>query len=173
MLCQDPWFLDLLYLGAPGTKDSDLLEEGVAVALPFLHRYQPPNIVVRMALIRSTLLALTVVVSRPSNAFSMSVAANVIDSHLHVWATADEASDKFPYASPEQTPPPQLQNVASPEALLDQMNKAGVDGALIVQPCVSLLTQFCNVHLNCSHLFSFHLIVPISSGLIISLIIPT
>ncbi|KAL7543091.1 hypothetical protein ACHAXR_012412 [Thalassiosira sp. AJA248-18] len=59
---------------------------------------------------------------------------SVIDSHLHVWATADEASSKFPYDSPDQTPPSQLQNVASPAALLEQMNEAGVDGALIVQP---------------------------------------
>lgn len=58
----------------------------------------------------------------------------VIDSHLHVWATAEEASSNFPYSGPDQVPPPNLQNVASPEALLEQMNDAGVDGALIVQP---------------------------------------
>lgn len=65
-----------------------------------------------------------------SNALSMP-AASVIDSHLHVWATADESSLLFPY---DKAPPPQLQNVASPEALLERMKDAGVDGALIVQP---------------------------------------
>ncbi|KAL7545345.1 hypothetical protein ACHAWF_008696 [Thalassiosira exigua] len=68
-----------------------------------------------------------------SNALSMP-AARVIDSHLHVWATAEEASSKFPYAGPDQTPPPQLQDVASPKALLEKMDEAGVDGALVVQP---------------------------------------
>ena len=58
----------------------------------------------------------------------------VIDSHLHVWATAEEASSNFPYASADQTPPPNLQNVGSPESLLEQMKEAHVDGALIVQP---------------------------------------
>lgn len=80
--------------------------------------------------LRPTLLVLSAV---SSNAFSMP-AASVIDSHLHVWATAEEASSKFPYAGQDQVPPSQLQNVASPEALLEQMNEAGVDGALIVQP---------------------------------------
>ena len=67
-------------------------------------------------------------------ASSTSDAFSVIDSHLHVWATADESSSDFPYAGDDQTPPSQLQNEASPEKLLEQMNNAGVDGALIVQP---------------------------------------
>jgi predicted TIM-barrel fold metal-dependent hydrolase len=62
------------------------------------------------------------------------LATKVIDSHLHIWATAEEASSHYPYAGPEQTPPSQLQNVASPTALLEQMEMAGVDGSLIVQP---------------------------------------
>ncbi|KAL3808514.1 hypothetical protein ACHAXA_008335 [Cyclostephanos tholiformis] len=57
--------------------------------------------------------------------------ASVIDSHLHVWATADESSSLFPY---DKAPPPLLQDLASPEALLERMEDAGVDGALIVQP---------------------------------------
>ncbi|KAK7273117.1 hypothetical protein RIF29_14163 [Crotalaria pallida] len=54
--------------------------------------------------------------------------SNVIDSHLHVWASPQEA-DKFPY-SPGQEP-------ALPgnvDFLLQCMEEAGVDGALIVQP---------------------------------------
>lgn len=57
----------------------------------------------------------------------------IIDSHLHVWANAEE-SKTFPYASDDQIPPPNLQEVGSTDALLKQMNEAGVDGALIVQP---------------------------------------
>ena len=65
---------------------------------------------------------------------SSSHAFTVIDSHLHIWATAEEASSNFPYAGEDQTPPSSLQNEASPEKLLEQMNAAKVDGALIVQP---------------------------------------
>jgi len=60
-------------------------------------------------------------------AFSM----KIIDSHLHVWADKSEAESNFPY---DQTPPESLQNVATPEALIEQMDSAGVNGALIVQP---------------------------------------
>jgi predicted TIM-barrel fold metal-dependent hydrolase len=56
----------------------------------------------------------------------------VIDSHLHIWASSTESSS-FPYAS-DQDPPPSLQNAASADFLLKQMEDAGVDGALIVQP---------------------------------------
>jgi len=59
---------------------------------------------------------------------------SVIDSHLHVWANAEEASSSFPYAGDDQVPPAALQNVATPEKLLEKMNEANVDGALIVQP---------------------------------------
>lgn len=64
----------------------------------------------------------------------MTSASATIDSHLHVWATADEAASTYPYAGPDQTPPTQLQNLASPSELLKKMSEAGVDGALIVQP---------------------------------------
>lgn len=59
-------------------------------------------------------------------AFSM----KIIDSHLHVWADKSEA-ESFPY---DQPPKEALQDVATPEALIDQMDNAGVNGALIVQP---------------------------------------
>ncbi|XP_027188861.1 uncharacterized protein [Cicer arietinum] len=52
----------------------------------------------------------------------------VIDSHLHVWASSQEAG-KFPY-SPGQEP-----NLPGHvDFLLQCMEEAGVDGALIVQP---------------------------------------
>lgn len=55
--------------------------------------------------------------------------AKVIDSHLHVWASPDEAIGKYPY-SPGQEPtlPGHV------DFLLECMGNAGVDGALIVQP---------------------------------------
>ena len=54
---------------------------------------------------------------------------SIIDSHLHIWASAEDTL--FPYDNP---PPPILQNLSTPEALIERMNDAGVDGALIVQP---------------------------------------
>ena len=56
----------------------------------------------------------------------------IIDSHLHIWATSSESSS-YPY-SPGQDPPPSLHNEASVDCLMKQMEAAGVDGALIVQP---------------------------------------
>lgn len=56
----------------------------------------------------------------------------VIDSHLHVWASSTE-SVKFPYSEGQQ-PPEMLREQASYSSLLDQMQIANVDGALIVQP---------------------------------------
>jgi predicted TIM-barrel fold metal-dependent hydrolase len=55
----------------------------------------------------------------------------VIDSHLHVWASAAEASTGFPYV---QEPPASLTDRASISELLKQMDDNRVDGALIVQP---------------------------------------
>ncbi|XP_034680856.1 4-sulfomuconolactone hydrolase [Vitis riparia] len=55
--------------------------------------------------------------------------AKIIDSHLHVWASAEEAADKYPYfPGQEPTLPGHLQ------FLLQCMEEAHVDGALIVQP---------------------------------------
>jgi predicted TIM-barrel fold metal-dependent hydrolase len=56
----------------------------------------------------------------------------IIDSHLHVWASAAESAT-YPY-EPNQTPPDTLIDISSTSALLAQMSEAGVDGALIVQP---------------------------------------
>lgn len=93
----------------------------------------------RSLLLRPIRFSLTALcASSSSSAFSMPAASSsssaVVDSHLHVWATAEEAASKFPYAGSDQTPPPQLRDAASPEALLERMGEAGVDGALIVQP---------------------------------------
>jgi Amidohydrolase len=67
-----------------------------------------------------------------TTATAMSV-PRVIDSHLHVWADANEAQTAFPYRGPSP-PVDHLQNVASTTALLAQMDAQGVAGALIVQP---------------------------------------
>lgn len=63
----------------------------------------------------------------------MTTPLKIIDSHLHVWANEQEASLNFPYA-PGQEPPESLRNQACTSCLLQQMDKSGVDGALIVQP---------------------------------------
>ncbi|CAK9144349.1 unnamed protein product [Ilex paraguariensis] len=53
----------------------------------------------------------------------------VIDSHLHVWASPQEAADKYPYFPGQE---PTLPGHA--DFLLQCMEEASVDGALIVQP---------------------------------------
>ena len=59
----------------------------------------------------------------------------IIDSHLHIWATEEESSNSYPYGpSPNQKPPPSLIDKASPSCLIEQMEAANVNGALIVQP---------------------------------------
>ncbi|KAK4413161.1 hypothetical protein Salat_2728600 [Sesamum alatum] len=55
--------------------------------------------------------------------------AIVIDSHLHVWASPQQAAEKYPYfPGQEPTLPGHV------DFLLQCMGEAGVDGALIVQP---------------------------------------
>ncbi|OVA17446.1 Amidohydrolase 2 [Macleaya cordata] len=53
----------------------------------------------------------------------------VIDSHLHVWASPEEAADKYPYFPGQEPTLP-----GNVDFLLKCMGEAGVDGALIVQP---------------------------------------
>lgn len=55
--------------------------------------------------------------------------AKVIDSHLHVWASPEEAAEKYPYFPGQE---PSL--TGHVDFLLERMEEAGVDGALIVQP---------------------------------------
>lgn len=58
----------------------------------------------------------------------------VIDSHLHIWATASESGNsQYAYAV-GQAPPDSIIDDASPSKLLQKMKAAKVDGALIVQP---------------------------------------
>ncbi|KAL0357732.1 UNVERIFIED_CONTAM: hypothetical protein Scaly_1458900 [Sesamum calycinum] len=53
----------------------------------------------------------------------------VIDSHLHVWASPQQAAEKYPYfPGQEPTLPGHV------DFLVQCMGDAGVDGALIVQP---------------------------------------
>ncbi|XP_020231962.1 uncharacterized protein LOC109812413 [Cajanus cajan] len=54
--------------------------------------------------------------------------SKVVDSHLHIWASPQEAGE-FPYAPGHK---PTLQG--NIDFLLQNMEEAGVDGALIVQP---------------------------------------
>ena len=68
-----------------------------------------------------------------TNSLTTTTKTTIIDSHLHIWATADEAASTFPYSG--DAPPADLQNIASPDALIQiHMATAGVKGALIVQP---------------------------------------
>ncbi|KAF3786298.1 4-sulfomuconolactone hydrolase [Nymphaea thermarum] len=55
--------------------------------------------------------------------------SNIIDSHLHIWASPQEAAGEFPYSPGHE---PTLQGDLN--FLLKCMEDAGVDGALIVQP---------------------------------------
>lgn len=53
-----------------------------------------------------------------------------VDSHLHIWSTGD---DPHPYIR-GAVPPDPLRAGGTPEKLLEEMGKADVRGALIVQP---------------------------------------
>ena len=53
-----------------------------------------------------------------------------IDSHLHVWSNGEEP---YPYIR-DAVPPNSLKDTSNSAALLEEMNKADVRGALIVQP---------------------------------------
>ncbi|GJX97870.1 4-sulfomuconolactone hydrolase [Tanacetum coccineum] len=59
----------------------------------------------------------------------MAMSTKIIDSHLHVWASPQEAKDKYPYVPGQE---PTLRG--NFDFLLDCMGEAGVDGALVVQP---------------------------------------
>lgn len=82
---------------------------------------------------QKALIQATAILSSHLSASALSAhMPRIIDSHLHVWASASECSS-FPY-SPGQEPPAHLENIASTDSLLKIMQEAGVDGALIVQP---------------------------------------
>ncbi|XP_072980630.1 uncharacterized protein [Typha angustifolia] len=58
-----------------------------------------------------------------------SPSSKIIDSHLHVWASPQEAVEKYPYFPGQE---PSLQGDV--DFLLKCMEEAGVSGALVVQP---------------------------------------
>ncbi|XP_066347076.1 uncharacterized protein [Miscanthus floridulus] len=60
---------------------------------------------------------------------SSSSSCKVIDSHLHVWATPQQAKEEYPYFPGQE---PTLRG--DDDFLLKCMSEAGVDGALLVQP---------------------------------------
>lgn len=64
---------------------------------------------------------------------TLAMTTKIIDSHLHVWASSQEAIAMYPHAD-GQHPPDSLADSASKAALLEKMNAAGVSGSLIVQP---------------------------------------
>ncbi|KAL2329647.1 hypothetical protein Fmac_017228 [Flemingia macrophylla] len=61
-------------------------------------------------------------------AMAFTASSKVIDSHLHVWASLQEAGN-FPYSPGQEPTLP-----GNADFLLQCMEEAGVDGALIVQP---------------------------------------
>ena len=79
------------------------------------------------------LLASFLLLNTPMKGSSCMISPRIIDSHVHVWASADEAAAAFPY-TPGNDPPTFLQNKASIHCLLEHMQRSGVQGALIVQP---------------------------------------
>ncbi|KAL0364358.1 UNVERIFIED_CONTAM: hypothetical protein Sangu_0533400 [Sesamum angustifolium] len=78
----------------------------------------------------------------------------VIDSHLHVWASPQQAAEKYPYfPGQEPTLPGHV------DFLVQCMGDAGVDGALIVQPInhkfdhsyvTSVLRQYPSKFIGCA-----------------------
>ncbi|KAH7670220.1 4-sulfomuconolactone hydrolase protein [Dioscorea alata] len=64
-----------------------------------------------------------------SSSLNVCPSLKTIDSHLHVWASPQEAADKFPYHPGMEPPIP-----GDVDLLLKCMEEAGVDGAVIVQP---------------------------------------
>ncbi|KAI3900554.1 hypothetical protein MKW92_035631 [Papaver armeniacum] len=61
--------------------------------------------------------------------YNFKLKPKVIDSHLHVWASPEEAAEKYPYYPGQEPTLP-----GNVDFLLKNMGEAGVDGALIVQP---------------------------------------
>ncbi|PIA51004.1 hypothetical protein AQUCO_01100071v1 [Aquilegia coerulea] len=77
----------------------------------------------------STRCFTTTTTAMAKEAVSFSSKPKIIDSHLHVWASPQQAANEFPYfPGNEPTLPGSL------DFLLQCMEEAGVDGALIVQP---------------------------------------
>ncbi|XP_044490153.1 uncharacterized protein LOC123214449 [Mangifera indica] len=93
------------------------------VTAPALPRYPHPN---------HRRPPLTISASKMSSTESQTKAfstAKTIDSHLHIWASPEEAADKYPYFPGQEPTLP-----GNVDFLLQCMAEASVDGALIVQP---------------------------------------
>ncbi|KAF3432358.1 hypothetical protein FNV43_RR27098 [Rhamnella rubrinervis] len=67
--------------------------------------------------------------ARMASSEAVETRTKIIDSHLHVWASPQEAADKYPYFPGQEPTLP-----GDVDFLLQCMEEAGVDGALIVQP---------------------------------------
>ncbi|XP_057823895.1 uncharacterized protein LOC131036099 isoform X2 [Cryptomeria japonica] len=89
---------------------------------PF-HFKPPPLLAKRLFFLASHTSRRTVKIT------AMASKAKIIDSHLHVWASPEEAVSQYPYFPGQE---PSLSG--SKDLLLQCMDDAGVDGALIVQP---------------------------------------
>lgn len=116
-----------------------------AINFGFLTEIPVPQLFIIMILAfpaaRNLLLLLTIllfqtrtIVGMTSTSKSDTPTYRIIDSHLHVWGTAQDAEESacpFPF---DNAPPASLQDKGSTQALLEHMAEAGVSGALIVQP---------------------------------------
>ncbi|XP_057496362.1 uncharacterized protein LOC130781244 isoform X1 [Actinidia eriantha] len=98
-----------------------LVKPLIASSLPScnLRQFLASNSYNRGVIVRAAQMA-TATSTKPSK---------IIDSHLHVWASPQEAADLYPYFPGQE---PILSGHV--DFLLERMVEAGVDGALIVQP---------------------------------------
>jgi predicted TIM-barrel fold metal-dependent hydrolase len=62
---------------------------------------------------------------------SAAASMKIVDSHVHVWANAEESSAAYPYLV---DPPAHLKDAAATSELISHMDRHGVTGTLIVQP---------------------------------------
>ncbi|KAJ3675809.1 hypothetical protein LUZ60_004851 [Juncus effusus] len=98
--------------------------------------------------------ALTIMASSSAKDTSVpSPSFKLFDSHVHVWASPQDAADKYPYFPGQE---PTLRGDV--DFLLENMNEAGVEGALIVQPInhmfdhsyvTSVLKKYPNKFIGC------------------------
>ncbi|KAH0449368.1 hypothetical protein IEQ34_020060 [Dendrobium chrysotoxum] len=72
---------------------------------------------------RASTIGMELEPGKPSSQFK------AVDSHVHVWASREEASERYPYFPGHEPSLP-----GDSEILLKCMGEANVDGALIVQP---------------------------------------
>ncbi|KAL6874375.1 hypothetical protein ACP4OV_013395 [Aristida adscensionis] len=78
---------------------------------------------------RRLLLSATLAAAMSAASGTEGPSCKVVDSHLHVWASPQQAAAEYPYFPGQEAT---LRGDA--DFLLECMDEAGVDGALIVQP---------------------------------------